>query len=164
MSWRIELLTRSHERDNFDCGEESLNDFLRQYARQNDKKDISRTYVLCNEDSLEIIGYYTICSGCVSFNALPDEMASGIPKYPIPTAHIGRLAIDKRHQGQKLGELLLVDALKRLREVASKMGIHAVTVQALHEKAAAFYKAYGFQAFKDEPLHLFIPMKTIRNI
>ena len=164
MNWRIELLNRSHRRDDFDCGEESLNDFLRRYARQNDAKDISRTYALLDGDCPEIVGYYTICSGSVSFRSLPDDMARKLPRYPIPTAHIGRLAVDRRHQGKKLGALLLTDALKRIRGAADKMGIHAVTVQALHAKAAAFYKAFGFQSFKDDPLHLFLPMATIRDL
>jgi len=164
MSWRIELLSRSHHRDNFDCGEEDLDQFLRRYARQNDAKDISRTYVLLDGDGLDIVGYYTICSASVSFQCLPDDIASKIPRYPIPTAHIGRLAVDHSRQGQKLGALLLVDALKRIRIAANTMGIYAVTVQALHSKAAGFYKAFGFQQFKDDQLHLFLPMATIRNL
>ena len=164
MSWRIELLNRSHRREDFDCGEKSLNEFLCRYARQNDTKDISRTYVLLDNDSADIVGYYTICSGSVSFHSIPDDMTRGIPRYPIPTAHIGRLAIDQNHQGKKLGALLLADALKRIRDAADKMGIHAVTVQALHTKAAAFYKSFGFQQFKDDPLSLFLPMATIRNL
>ncbi len=164
MSWRIELLRRLHRRENFDCGEESLNVFLCQYARQNDAKDISRTYVLLDGDSPNIVGYYTLCSGSVSFHSLPEDMARRIPRYPIPTAHIGRLAVDRSRQGQKLGAMLLADALKRLGNAASEMGIHAVAVQALHSQAAAFYKAFGFQPFKDDPLCLFIPMATIRNL
>ena len=164
MSRRIERLSRSHRRDHFECGEESLDEFLRRYARQNDSKDISRTYVLLDGDSPEIVGYYTLCSGSVSFHSFPDDMARKIPRYPIPTAPIGRLAIDRRRQGEKLGTLLLADALKRIRDAADKMGIHAVTVQALHAKAAAFYKSFGFQPFKDDPLHLFLPMATIRNL
>ena len=164
MNWRIELLNRSHRRDHFDCGEESLNEFLSRYARQNDKKDISRTYVLLDDDSPDIVGFYTLCSGSVSFHSLPDDMARGIPRYPIPTAHIGRLAVDSQHQGKKLGALLLADALKRVRDVADEMGLHAVTVQALHTKAAEFYKAFGFQPFKGDRLNLFLPMATIRNL
>ncbi len=163
MSWRIELLNRSHKRDCFDCGEESLNEFLRRYARQNDAKDISRTYVLLDSESADIVGYYTLCSGSVSFRSLPDDLARRVPRYPIPTAHIGRLGVDRRHQGKKLGALLLADALKRVGDVADKMGIHAVTVRALHSRAGAFYKAFGFQPFKDDPLALFLPMATVRN-
>jgi len=164
MSWRIELLNRSHRRDCFCCGEDSLDEFLHRYARQNDAKDISRTYVLLDDDCADIVGYYTLCSGSVSFHSLPDEVIRKIPRYPIPTVHIGRLAVDRRHQGQKLGALLLVDALKRTRDIADKMGIYAITVKALHTKAAAFYKAFGFQQFKDESLNLFLPVATIRNI
>jgi len=164
VSRRIELLRRSHQRGDFDCGEESLNEFLRRFARQNDAKDISRTYVLLEGDSPAIVGYYTLCSGSVAFEAVPDQEARKLPHYPIPTAHIARLAVDQRRQGVGLGALLLADALKRIIDVAEQMGIHAVTVQALHAKAAGFYKAFGFQPFKDDPLHLFMPMATIRKL
>jgi len=164
VSWRIELLDRSHRRDDFDCGEESLNEFLRRYARQNDAKDISRTYVLLEEDNPDIVGYYTLCSGSVSFESMPDGKARKLPRYPIPTAHIARLAVDGARQGEKLGSLLLVDALKRILEIAGKMGICAVTVQALHDRAAAFYRAFGFQPLGDDPLHLFLLMETVRRL
>ncbi len=164
MTLRIELLNRSHRREGFDCGEASLNEFLCRYARQNDAKDISRTYVLLDGDSPNIVGYYTLCSGSVSFDSIPDNMARKLPRYPIPTAHIARLAIDRHRQGEKLGALLLADALKRILDVAENMGMHAVTVQALHASAAAFYNAFGFEPFQDDPLHLFLPMAAIRNL
>jgi len=163
MSWRIVPLQRSHERKDFDCGEPSLNDFLRRYARQNDDKGVSRTYVLLEEGSQVVVGYYTLSSGSVSFETLPDEY-SRIPRYPVPTAHIGRLAVDRTRQGQGLGALLLADALKRVRQVSSQIGIFAVTVHALHEKAKSFYEAFGFIPLKDDPLHLFLPLATLRNL
>lgn len=164
MTWRIELLRRSHQRDQFDCGEESLNAFLQRSARQNDAKDISRTYVVLKEDSPEILGYYTLCSGSIAFDTLPEDRARKMPRYPVPTGHIARLAVDRTRQGQGLGALLLADALKRIQEIAEQMGIHAVTVQALNAKARSFYKAFGFLSLQDDPLHLFLPMATIRDL
>jgi GNAT superfamily N-acetyltransferase len=163
MNWQIALLERSHRRKDFDCGEPSLSDFLRRFARQNDAKGISRTYVLLEEGSPIIVGYYTLCSGCISFATLPDEH-SQVPRYPVPTAHIARLAVDRARQGQGLGAMLLADALKRIRQISSQIGIYAVTVHALHEKAKAFYEAFGFIALKDDALHLFLPLATIRNL
>ena len=164
MSWRIEPLDASYRREGFDCGEPSLNEFLQRFARQNDKKDISRTYVLIAEDGETIVGYYTLCSGSVSFATLPDDLQRKLPRYPIPTAHIGRLAVDRTRQGEGLGGILLVDALKRTAAISEKLGIHAVTVHALHERAAAFYRAFGFIPLVDDPLHLLLPMKTIRQL
>lgn len=164
MSLRIELLRQDHSREDFDCGEDSLNEFFRRYAGQNAAKDISRTYVLVEGGNNIAVGYYTICSGNIAFAAVPESHAKKLPRYPVPTAHIGRLAVDRRHQKRGFGQLLLVDALKRICRIADQMGISAVTVYALHAKARSFYEAFGFIPLKDDPLHLFLPMATIRML
>ncbi|MBN1346411.1 MAG: GNAT family N-acetyltransferase [Phycisphaerae bacterium] len=162
--WRIELLDKCHERDAFDCGEESLNAFLVTHAGQNARRDISRTYVAVPRESDAVAGYYTLSSGSVACRDLPDELAKRLPKYPVPIAHLGRLAVDKRFQGQGLGGILLVDALMRVGELADRIGIHAVTVYALNAKARHFYEAYGFLSLPDDGLHPFLPMATIRRL
>jgi len=161
--WRIEPLAQCHSREAFDCGVESLNVFLRAHAGQNARKDISRTYVAASEGSDEVVGYYTISSSSVDFAKVPNDLAKRLPKYPVPTALLGRLAVDIRFQGQGLGRLLLVDALKRIRALADQIGIHAVAVHALDELARSFYVAHGFSPLLDDAHHLFLPMATIRQ-
>jgi ribosomal protein S18 acetylase RimI-like enzyme len=163
-TWRIERLDNRHQRDGFDCGEESLNVFLRVHAGQNARKDISRTYVAVPEESNIVAGYYTLSSGSVTFTDLPEELAKRLPGYPVPTAHLGRLAVGRQFQGRGLGGILLVDALKRVRDLADRIGIHAVTVHALNARAKSFYEAYGFLALRDDVFHLFLPMATIRKL
>ncbi|MFA7237207.1 MAG: GNAT family N-acetyltransferase [Phycisphaeraceae bacterium] len=162
--WRIELLDTPHVREAFDCGEETLNTFLYTHAGQNARRDISRTYVALPLESDVVIGYYTLSSGSVSFSNLTEAMAKRLPKYPVPTAHLGRLAVDHHFQGQGLGGVLLVDALKRVRDMADRIGIHAVTVDALNVKAKRFYEGFGFLPLLDDELHLFLPMATIRKL
>lgn len=163
--WLIEPLARRHSRRGFDCGVESLNVFLRSHAGQNARKDISRTYVATPEDSDEVVvGYYTISSGSVAFVNVPDDLAKRLPSYPVPTALLGRLAVDVRFQGRGLGGVLLVDALKRIGGLAEQVGIHAVAVGALDDQAARFYKAHGFILLLDDAHHLFLPMATIRKL
>jgi ribosomal protein S18 acetylase RimI-like enzyme len=157
-------LDKQHQRDGFDCGEESLDTFLRTHAGQNARRDISRTYVAIAEGSPVVAGYYTLSSGSVTFTDMPDETAKRLPKYPVPTAHLGRLAVDRQCQGQGLGGILLVDALKRVRDLADRIGIHAVTVHALNTKAKSFYEAHGFLPLRDDSFHLFLPMATIRKL
>jgi GNAT superfamily N-acetyltransferase len=164
MSWQVVPLDKPHQRKDFDCGEPGLNDFLRRYARQNEGTGISRTYVLLEEGSPIVAGYYTLCSGSLSFATLPDERSRKIPRYPVPTAHIGRLAVDHVRQGQGLGAMLLADALKRSRQVSRQIGLYAVTVDALHEKARSFYEAFGFIALKDDAFHLFLPLATLDRL
>ena len=151
-------------RKGFDCGKETLDVFLRTGARQNASKDVSRTYVAVPDGSADVAGYYTLSSGSVAFAAVPADLARRLPRYPLPTAHLGRLAVDRRFQGQGLGGILLADALKRVAALADQIGIHAVTVHAMDDQAKSFYEACGFGPFLDDPAHLFLPMATIRRL
>lgn len=156
----VEPLSTRHDRDAFDCGEPSLNDFLKRYARQNDDKGLGRTYVAVRPDDSHIYGYYTIASASVRFDAIPEKL----PRYPIPMVHLGRLAIDQAAKGQGLGKALLADALARVAGFADHLGIYAVEVYALNEAAKEFYLKFGFTPLLDDPLHLYMPMKTIRKL
>lgn len=155
----IEVLGKRHRRDDFDCGEESLNEFLKKYARQNSEKGFGRTFVALEEGKTEVLGYYTLSSGSVSFSIVPEKL----PRYPIPVAHLGRLATDKKAQGQGLGEFLLIDALARCVAAASELGIFAVELYALTESAKGFYLRYGFAPLQDDELHLYMPIETLRK-
>lgn len=86
-----------------------------------------------------------------------------MPRYPIPTVHLGRLATDVQMRGQGLGELLLVDALERTVLVAAELGIYAVELYAPTETAKKFYLRYGFVAQLDDEKHLFLPVETLRK-
>lgn len=155
----IEFLDKKHRRENFDCGEESLNDFLKKYARQNNEKGLGRTFVAVLPNETEVLGYYTLSSGSVSFEVIPKKL----PRYPIPTAHLGRLATDLKMRGQGLGELLLMDALERTVLVAAEIGIYAVELYALTENAKKFYLRYGFVSLKDDDKHLYLPIETLKQ-
>ena len=155
----IELLGKQHKRENFDCGEQTLNEFLKKYARQNSEKGFGRTFVAVLPDETDVLGFYTISSGSISFEIIPEKL----PRYPIPTVHLGRLATDVNLRGQGLGALLLIDALKRTVLAASELGIYAVELYALTENAKNFYLKYGFVALKDDEKHLYLPIDTLRN-
>ncbi len=155
----IEPLGKRHGRDNFDCGEESLNQFLKLYAGQNTRSGLGKTFVAVRPGETEVLGYYTLSSGSISFDVLPEKM----PRYPIPVAHLGRLAVDRQAQRQNLGELLLIDALERVVLAAAEIGIYAVELYALTDKAKLFYLKYGFIPLKDDTMHLYLPLETIRQ-
>lgn len=163
-TWRIEPLGKKHDRSDFDCGRDNLNIFISRHATQNARKDISRTYVYLPADSNVVTGYYTLSSDSITFDTLPDDLAARLPRYPVPTAHLDRLAVDARSQGRGIGGILLVDALKRIETLAEQIGICVVTVHALDDEACGFYHAYGFLGLKDDPNHLFLPLATIRKL
>jgi GNAT superfamily N-acetyltransferase len=156
----IEPLNTSHDRESFDCGEPGLNDFLKRFARQNDEKGLGRTFVAVEAGSHVIKGYHTISTGSLKFDNVPEKL----PRYPIPVAHLGRLAVDVSARGQGLGEYLLLDALARIAAIAEQIGVYAIEVYALSEQAKNFYLKYGFKPLLDDTLHLYLPMKAVRKL
>ncbi len=162
IAWRVVPIAEQHDRSLFDCGEPSLDDFLKQYARQNEEKGVSRTFVLVQEGNQRVLGYYTLAGGQFERDSLPAKAAKKLPKYPVPVVVLGRLAVDRSVQGTKLGEMLLKDALHRALAVSDQVGCFAVCVRALNAKAAEFYGRYGFVPFVSDPLQLYLPLATIR--
>ncbi len=162
--WQIEPLARWHEREGFSCGKPYLDDFIRQLVSQYEKRDLGRTYAAVRRAAKAVHGYYTLASGAVAFQKLPSPAARKLPKHPVPSVLLARLAVDQTAQGQGLGEALLLDALGRALGLAEKLGIHAVEVDALDQQASAFYQKYGFMPLLDKPLHLYLPIATIRGV
>jgi GNAT superfamily N-acetyltransferase len=162
--WLIEELSAHHDRAGFSCGHESLDDCLRQYAGQNQRLSISKTFVAVTASSRAVCGYYSLAAGSVLFEHLTDAQRKGLPRYPIPVAHLGRLAVDRDSQGQGLGAHLLIDALARISRIDRELDIHAVEVVAIDDAARKFYLKYGFTPLKDDSHHLFLSLKTIRKL
>lgn len=158
--YSIEPLKPSHDRADFDCGEPSLDDFLKRFARQNDEKGLSRTYVAVLPGEPKIYGYYSLSSGAIRFDRVPEKL----PRYPVPVIHLGRLAVDGSAKGQGLGKILLLDALKRAASVSKQLGIYAVEVYALNDAARNFYLKYGFAPLLDDERHLYLTMKAVRKL
>ena len=162
MKFIFEKLSRDFARDDFDCGTESLDDFLKRYALQNLKKNISVTIVAVSEENpKKILGYYSVSMAQVDFEDLPADLAKSIPRYPVPAMRIGRLAVDRAAQGTGLGGGLLRHALYRALELSREVGTCIVLVDAIDENAKRFYEKYGFVSLIDLPLSLVLPMETI---
>lgn len=159
MPLKIEALGVSHQRKAFDCGDSSLNTYLQQYARQNVKHRINRVFVATDISAPQtILGYYTLSAGSVRADDLPTEHKRRLPNYPVPVALLGRLAVDQQHQGQRLGTILLADAVQRVEQASAVMAVYAIMVDALTPAAAEFYRQFGFIAFPGQPLKLFLPL------
>ena len=159
MKWRIEPLHSRHERDAFDCGEEALNQFLRRYARQQQTRNLNRTYVALEEGGNRVVGFYTVSAGSIGFLELDPTMK--LPRYPIPVMRIGRLGVDHGIQGKGLGRQLLADALRLALASSAKVGIFAVVVDAKHDQAASFYRKLGFTPCHDLAMTLYLPIQTL---
>jgi GNAT superfamily N-acetyltransferase len=162
--FRIELLSSQHDRSGFSCGQPTLDQFLQQLAGQHAKRDFSRAYVAILPPASRVLGYYSLSAGSFDLSALPEAQRQKLPRHPVPVAHLGRLAVDQSVQGQGLGAFLLLDALARCERLADQLGLHAVEVQAIDDRARNFYLKYGFEPLLDDVHHLYLPMTAIRKL
>jgi len=162
--WAVERLTANHGFSGFNCGKPPLNTFLKKHALNNQSLGISRTFVAVRPGSTKVEGYYAISAGSVRFSEGDEEFRRGLPRYPIPVGHLGRLAVDTPSQGQGLGETLLLDAFERILRASDVLAVHAVEVWAKDEDAKGFYLKYGFQALADDPKHLYVPIRLLRKL
>ncbi len=158
--YRVEPLSKDHDRETFDCGEESLNVFLKRFARQNAEKGLGRTFVAVKSDDPKIYGYYTLSSNSFGFELVPENL----PRYPVPVVHLGRLAVDMSVRGERLGEALLFHAFEQAVKIAELLGIYAVEVYALNEKARQFYLKFGLTELKDDRSHLYLTIRQIKKV
>lgn len=162
-SWLIEPLARHHTRTAFSCGNETLDRYIKEIARQDARRHVAAPFVLIEQSSPKtILGYYTLSAFSVDLGDLPAEVASKLPSYPIvPATLLGRLAVDSHHHGHGMGELLLMDALQRVNEHSSQIATVAVIVDAIDQNAVEFYKHFEFIPFPNRHNRLFLPMQTI---
>jgi len=145
----------------FDCGYPELNQYLSRYALKNDRLSIGKTFVALT-DMQEVAGYLTVRSAQIAANSLPEDITVALPRYPVPAFRIGKLAVDLRFQGSGVGRWTLTQALRKALEVSQTVGVFAVLVDAIDEKAKGFYLKYGFIPFEAHPLTLFLPLTTIK--
>ena len=155
-------LGAAHDRASFTCGVESLDRYLRTQAGQDIRRKANAVFILSALAApTEILGYYTLCAMALSQGDVPAAARNHVPRYPLVSATlIGRLAVAKHRQGQRLGAILLADALQRAFASAGTVGSSMVVVDALDERAADFYAAHGFVRLP-ESLRLVLPMRLI---
>ncbi|WP_312971939.1 GNAT family N-acetyltransferase [Atlantibacter sp.] len=137
------LLTQEHDLTEFDCGNAALNDWLVRRAFKNQTLNASRTFVTCQAGTHIVVGYYCLASGSVDHTHATRGLRQNMPD-PIPVILLGRLAVDVAYQRHKVGQWLLKDATDRVEKVAGHVGVKAIMVHAIDEKAMHFYQHYGF--------------------
>ncbi|MBL4659277.1 MAG: GNAT family N-acetyltransferase [Alcanivoracaceae bacterium] len=144
--------------ESFDCGNDTLNEWLSKRALKNQDNGAIRTFVISNKQ--KVIGYYALTSGSIERLSAPKSLSRNMPE-PIPVAILARLAIDVNYQGQQLGARLLRDAMKRILSVSQNIGIKAMMVHAISESAKEFYLSYGFKESTNNSMLLFYSVKDI---
>jgi GNAT superfamily N-acetyltransferase len=156
----IEPLGKHHDRVGFSCGQPDLDDWFRFRASQDEKRNVARVFVAFDAE-LGVVGFYSLSSLSLSLQDLPEEIVRKLPRYDaIPAALIGRLARDERMRGQRVGELLLADAILRVLGAGRSIAVFAIVVDAKDERAVKFYEAFGFRPFPLRPQRLFLLTST----
>ena len=163
MSYVTNVLGASHEKAKFSCGKAMLDNYIHKQAKQDVKGKVSACFILSDDDKV-IKGYYTLSNGSIPRSQLPESFVKQLQKYhDLPVTILGRLAVDNKFKGQKLGSLLLLDALKRSYDATSNLGSMAVVVDPIEQEAKEFYTKYGFTLLPDSG-RLFMPMATIEQL
>jgi GNAT superfamily N-acetyltransferase len=162
----IEPLRDDHNRADFSCGNASLDRYLKDQAGQDRRRGCATPFVLVAvAGDTKILGYYTLSSYGIDVGQLPADVVRKLPRYPlIPATLLGRLAVDRRFQGQRVGEFLLMDALHRALEQSAEIAAAAVVVDAIDVGAVRFYEHFGFVPFPVIANHLFLPMKAVASL
>ncbi|MEO0414156.1 MAG: GNAT family N-acetyltransferase [Verrucomicrobiota bacterium] len=161
----VSSFDRSFDRGNFSCGNDELDKYLQRQLSQDAKRNLAAGFILHDKGKPEVLGYYTLSAFSVDLLDIPEAPRKKLPRYPqVPVTLLGRLAISSGHQGRGLGELLLVDALKRAWQNRNLIGSWAVIVDAIDDSAAQFYQAYGFELVTRDNSRLFLTMSKIGKL
>ncbi len=162
--WHEAPIAKSHDRENFDCGDQDLNEFLSRHARRSHSLGGAKTFLAIeNADNKTVFGYYTVAPASLAFERAPDIIRRGLARHEVPVFRLARLAVDLKFQGQGLGGQLLLAAGRRCFLTASQVGGVAMLIDAKNKRAAKWYAGYGAVPITDSPLCLLLPFKTIHD-
>jgi ribosomal protein S18 acetylase RimI-like enzyme len=156
--FRIEALSSAHDRGGFSSGAEPLDRYLRELATRDIRRRLSNCFVALDDDGV-VAGYYTFAATSLPLTELSSEETKRLSRYALlPAGLIGRLAVDRRFQGRRLGGVLILDAAARA--ARGDPAIFALIVDAKDDAAAAFYEHLQFRRFASKPMTLFLPLAT----
>lgn len=124
----------------FDCGQPLLNEYIRRYASQDDRRNVARVFIATSEnDSRRLAGFITLSAGSINCSELPEALEKKLPRYPVPVALIGRLAVDAAFQGKGLGSILLADVCQKVANASATLAVAGIVVEAKDAAAISFY-------------------------
>lgn len=159
----IQLLTKDHDRNGFDCGNSDLNNFLKKTAKQAADKNLSRTFVLTDGETNTIYGFVSITPCSVNIEDVPEKQRKKYPpQHGLPAIRLARLGVGLEHRRKGYGELLLTEAMSITAKIAESVGGIGLFVDAKDDAARTFYEKYGFLVTNPvKPMQLFMPLATI---
>jgi GNAT superfamily N-acetyltransferase len=161
-AWHEEAISKRHDRESFDCGDEALNEFLRRFARKSHERGGAKTFLAIDDtDKNTILGFYSLSPASVDYARTPEIVKRGLARHDVPGFRLARLAVDHRFQGRGIGGQLLLAAGRRCLLAASEVGGVVLVIDAKNERVAAWYGIYGAVPLLDAPLTLLLPLAII---
>ena len=161
-TWHEEPISKKHDRETFDCGEDVLNEVLRRYARRSHERGGAKTFLAIDvADNKTILGFYSLSPASVDYARTPEIIRRGPARHDVPGLRLARLAVDRRLQGHGIGGQLLLAAGRRCLLVSVEVGAVVLVIDAKNERVAGWYASYGAVPLLDAPLSLLLPLATI---
>ena len=162
-AWSEEAISKTHDREAFDCGEPALNEFLRQYARKSHEAGGAKTFLAIKAaDGKTVLGYYSLSPASIEYARTPEIIRRRLARHDVPVFRLARLVDDLKTQGRGLGGQLLLSAGRRCLLAAAAVGGVAMLIDAKNERAAAWYSRFGALPLLDAPLSLVLPLSTVQ--
>ena len=162
IAYRIGPLDANVETAAFHCGQIALDDYIHRYASQDVRRNLARVFVACTTaDSQRLVGYFTLSAGSVACSDLPAPLARKLPRYPVPVALIGRLAVDTEFQGKGLGAILVADACRKVVQASAVLAVAGIVVDAKDASAARFYAHFGFVPMPGQASRMLLPARAL---
>jgi GNAT superfamily N-acetyltransferase len=164
ISYRIRSLDNAIDAASFRCGQAALDEYIRRYAVQDVRRNVARVFIAVPESNPKnLAGFFTLSAGSVNCSDLPESLAKKLPRYPVPVALIGRLAVATDFQGKGLGSILLADACRKVAHASETLAVAGIVVDAKDVAAAAFYRHFGFLTLPGQPARLLLPATAFQD-
>jgi GNAT superfamily N-acetyltransferase len=162
--YRIRSFDKLADTDVFQCGQPALDEYIRRYAAQDVRRNVARVFLATPEnDPQRLAGFFTLSAGSVNCLDLPESLARKLPRYPVPVALIGRLAVAGEFQGRGLGAILLADACRKVAQASAVLAVAGIVVDAKDAGAASFYRHFGFLTLPGDPTRLLLPATVFQS-
>jgi len=165
LAYHIRALNAEIDTDGFRCGQAALDEYIRRYATQDVKRGLARVFVATPEaEPQRLVGYFTLSAASVSATDLPEALRRKMPRYPVPVALLGRLAVAKAFHGRGLGGILIADALLKVASASRVLAMAGMIVDAKDETTAAFYRHFGFLPLPGQPGRMLLSARAFPHI
>lgn len=138
-----EKLGSHHLTGHFNCGEPSIDEYLRNKALKAQEAKYAMVYVVCFKGTQDVAGFYTLSNSAVDRrHGATAKIRRNAPD-PLPVTVLGRMGVTVAAGGRGLSLALLADAIERCILASEVIGSVALIVHPLTESLGEYYAKYG---------------------